>query len=202
MGFAELSARARRRVAKLTFPQTRLIGAVGNGVWIRRSARIAGGKFMRIDDNATVMGHCWIQVPGWETRPDGPEPVILIGSGTELGEYCTISAVNHVHIQRNVLFGPRVWITDHNHVYSDIDRPIIAQGWTTGGSVDIEEGCWIGTGAVIIGDQGLRIGRNSVVGANSVVTSDVPPHCVVAGIPARIVKRHDPASGTWRRVDT
>ncbi|MHB8590007.1 MAG: acyltransferase [Candidatus Dormibacteraceae bacterium] len=127
--------------------------------------------------------------------------MIRIGAGTGMGGYCTVSAVNRVHIHESVLFGPRVWVTDHNHVYSDISRPIIAQGWTSGGGVDIEEGCWIAAGAVIIGSKPLRIGRGSVVGANSVVTSDVPAYSVVGGNPARILRRYDPATATWQRVD-
>ncbi len=198
----EFFVRARNRLFRLVTPRTLSVGTVGKGVRITRSTRISGGRSIRIDANANIAGYCWILVPGWETRPAAAEPAIRIGSGTAIGEHCTISAINHVHIQSNVLFGPRVWVTDHNHVYSDISQPILAQGWTSGGSVDIEEGCWLGTGAVIIGNKGLRIGRGSVVGANSVVTSDVPPFCVVAGNPARVIKRYDPTSKTWRRVET
>ena len=178
-----------------------MVRTVGSGVEIDPSTRIDGGKFVRIDANANIGGQCWILVPDFETRSDTNEPVILIGSGTSIGGYCTISAVNHVHIQKDVLFGPRVWVTDHNHVYSDISQPVLAQGVTSGGAVDIEDGCWIGTGAVIIGNKGLRIGRGSVVGANAVVTSDVPPYCVVGGNPARILKRYDAATATWKRTD-
>lgn len=194
-------ARARYRLDRLVTPRTSLIGTIGSGVQIDPSTNIAGGKYVRIDANVTILGQCSILVPDFETRPAADEPVILIGSGTSMGGYCTISAVNHVYIQNNVLFGPRVWVSDHNHVYSDISQPVMAQGVTSGGAVDIEDGCWIGTGAVIIGNRGLRIGRGSVVGANSVVTSDIPPHCVVGGNPARIIRRYDPATATWQRVD-
>ena len=156
---------------------------------------------MRLDDNVSIAGGCWILVPDFAVRPPQEEPVIRIGAGTAMGGYCTVSAINRVHIHENVLFGPRVWVTDHNHVYRDISKPVLAQGVTSGGGVDIEEGCWIAAGAVIIGSRQLRIGRGSVVGANSVVTSDVPPHCVVGGNPARILRRYDPATGTWDRVD-
>ncbi len=175
-----------------------MLGTVGRGVRIAWSTRIAGGSCAKVDDDVSVAGLCWILVPGWEERQKRPGPAISIGAGTSIGESCTISAVNHVHIGSNVLFGPRVWVTDHNHVYSDTERPILDQGWTSGGSVDIEDNCWIGTGAVIIGAKGLRIGRGSVVGANSVVVSDVPANSVVAGNPARVVKKYDPATMTWQ----
>lgn len=64
--------------------------------------------------------------------------------------------------------------------------------------VEIGSGCWIGKNAVIVGN--VRIGRNSVVGANSVVNRDVPDYCVVAGAPAVVVKRYDAILGSWVKV--
>lgn len=76
-------------------------------------------------------------------------------------------------------------MTDHNRVYSDTTRPVLAQGLASGESADTEDNYWIGTGAVTVGVTGLRLGRGSVVGANSVVISDVPAYSVVAGNPVR-----------------
>lgn len=194
-----LSKRVRRRLAETLIPRRLTIAEIGRNVRISRSTHVSGGSHIRIGDDVSIAGHGWILVPGHEKR-SGSDPVISIASGTSIGEACTISAVNHVHIHSNVLFGPRVWVTDHNHEYADITRPIQDQGWTADGSVDIEENCWIGTGAVIIGARPLTIGRGSVVGANSVVTSDVPAFSVVAGNPARLVRRYDAATSTWHRV--
>ena len=88
---------------------------------------------------------------------------------------------------------------DHNHAFEDVDVPISRQPMTPGGTIRIEEGCWIGFGAAIVSSRDeLVIGRGSVVGANSVVTRSVPVYSVAAGNPARIVKQYDPASKHWQ----
>jgi len=76
--------------------------------------------------------------------------------------------------------------------------PIRDQGGTKSGTVVVEEGCWIGYGTAIVSTQGeLVIGKNSVVGANSLVTRSVPPYSVVTGNPARVVKHFDLEKGEW-----
>lgn len=133
--------------------------------------------------------------------PSHREPVILIEDGCHVGDGNFILALNKIQIERNNLFGPCVFVTDHNHEFEDVTLPIIQQGTTAGGTVRIEEGCWFGFGAAVICSRGeLVIGRNSVVGAYAVVTRSVPPYSVVTGNPARVVKRFDPESGRWVRI--
>lgn len=96
------------------------------------------------------------------------------------------------------MLGPSVLITDHSHGFSDVTVPIHAQGLTAGGTVRIERNCWLGHGAAVVCTSGdLVVGRNSVVGANSVVTRSVPAFSIVAGNPAKIVKQYDPTADEW-----
>jgi len=91
-----------------------------------------------------------------------------------------------------VTTGPYIYVTDQNHVYRDPDVPVTRQ-WPTDEPVVIGDGCWLGVGCVVL--PGARLGRNVVVAANAVVRGDVPDNSVVAGVPAKIVRRyHD---GGW-----
>jgi len=93
----------------------------------------------------------------------------------------------------------QVLIMDHNHAYEDIEVPIINQGITKGGRIQIGEGTWIGRGAAIVCSRGeLTIGRHCVVSANSVVTRSIPDYSVVFGMPAAIIRQYDPETRTWR----
>jgi acetyltransferase-like isoleucine patch superfamily enzyme len=109
-----------------------------------------------------------------------------------------ISSRNKVVLEQEVLFAPNVLIMDHNHEFSNPDLPILAQGVTEGGRVVIERNCWLGYGAVIVCTHGeLTIGRNSVIGANAVVTRSVPPFSVVGGNPAKLLRTYDQRARAW-----
>lgn len=125
---------------------------------------------------------------------------IEIHEGTEIGNHSTISSYNKIIIGKNVLTGPYVFISDHNHEYADPDIPICMQGVRCKDSdkIVIGEGTWIGTNAVIVGN--IRIGKHCVIGANSVVTKDIPDYCVAAGIPARIIRKYNHTTNKWERV--
>ncbi len=137
----------------------------------------------------------WLNVP---EVPSAGGPAIIFDDGCVVGRRCVISAKNRIHFERNVIFAPGVLVMDHNHAFSDINAPIAAQGITEGGTIRVEEGSWLGYGAAIVCSKGeLVIGKNSVIAANSVVSRSVPPYCVVAGNPARVVKQFDPVKGEW-----
>jgi acetyltransferase-like isoleucine patch superfamily enzyme len=121
---------------------------------------------------------------------------ISIGEGCVFGYNNHITAVGRLSIGNNVLTANNVYISDNLHEYEDVTRPIMQQAVRFKGTVEIGDGCWIGENACIIG---VRIGKNCVVGANAVVTKDVPDYSVVAGIPAKVIRHYDTASGKWIR---
>ncbi len=124
------------------------------------------------------------------------DPVIRIGDGCVIGRGTAIVGHLDIDIGDQVYTGMNVYITDQNHTYLDLDCPIGVQN-PKDEAVKIGSGSWIGTGAVIL--PGSVIGRNVVVAANAVVRGEFPDHCVVAGVPARIVRRHDAVDG-WQAV--
>jgi acetyltransferase-like isoleucine patch superfamily enzyme len=136
-----------------------------------------------IGDEAFVMHNTELHVFNFR---DLPHAFIRIGRRTFVGESVIVRGQGGVEIGDDVLIAPRAQILAINHNYADVSRPIIDQG-ITGRGIVIEDGSWIGAGAIVL--DGVRVGRGAVVGANAVVTRDVPPHTVVVGSPARVVKR-------------
>jgi acetyltransferase-like isoleucine patch superfamily enzyme len=115
-----------------------------------------------------------------------PQARIRIGRDSLVGEYTVIRGQGGVEIGDRVYTSPFTQIIAVNHVFDDPERPFVEQGITAQGIV-IEDDVWLGSGAVIT--DGVRIGRGAVVAAGAVVTQDVPPHTVVGGVPARVLKK-------------
>lgn len=110
---------------------------------------------------------------------------ITVGDGTAINEGCVITAMERVDIGARVMIAPRVYILDVDHKFDRRDIPIAEQGYVVR-PVVIEDDVWIGTGAVIT--KGVRIARGAIIGANSVVTRDIPPYAIAVGVPAKVIK--------------
>lgn len=109
-----------------------------------------------------------------------------------------IASMNEVRIDDDVLFAAFVHITDHSHEFRKVGKPISRQGVYSKGTVHIKTGAWLAFGCHIL--SGVTVGEYSVVAANAVVTKDVPAYSVVAGNPAKIVKRYNFESNKWENV--
>jgi acetyltransferase-like isoleucine patch superfamily enzyme len=119
---------------------------------------------------------------------DLPHSGIQIGCDSLIGEYSVIRGQGGVKIGDRVYTSPFTQIIAVNHVFDDPERPFSQQGITAEGIV-IEDDVWLGAGAIIT--DGVRVGRHAVVAAGAVVTKDVPPYTVVAGVPAKVIKEID-----------
>lgn len=123
---------------------------------------------------------------------------IIIGNNVHIGSYNRFASMNEVYIEDDVLFAAFVHITDHSHEYRDITLPVSKQGVFTKGPVHIGKGSWLGFRCNIL--SGVTIGEHCIVAAGAVVTKSVPPYSVVAGCPARVIKRYDTQKGEWVSV--
>jgi serine acetyltransferase len=148
-----------------------------------------GGETM-IAENVTL---CAGMVPGQDLAMFAP--VLRVGDRCIIGRGSHIVAHYSIAIGDDVYTGPYVYITDQNHAYDDPELPIGRQ-WPVNTAVSVGSGSWLGAGVIVL--PGARIGRNVVVAAGSVVRGEVPDRCVVAGVPAKVVREYVPGNG-WSR---
>jgi acetyltransferase-like isoleucine patch superfamily enzyme len=171
--------------------------SIGTDVSFHFTSRVCRPRAVRISlgNSIILKEYAWLSVATED--PEG-EPTIVLEDNCSVGFGTIISAANRIHLEQGVLIGQVVIIQDHNHAYEDVGVPIADQGIAGEGSIRIGQGTWIGHGASIICPRGeLKIGRNCVVAANSVVTRSVPDFSVVAGFPARVIRQYDPERRVW-----
>lgn len=155
-------------------------------------ATVLGERAIHIGSETLIGRHVTLTVGYGVGDPRLPDRGLVIGDRCVVGARCTITAHASIRIGDDVWFGQDVFVSDASHGYQDPDVPV---GRQLGAHqpVSIGAGSWIGHGAMVL--PGTSIGRNVVVGAGSVVRGEVPDHAVVAGIPARVVRRHEPGVG-------
>ena len=181
------------RWVRLSYP----FASLGKGLsvhpycdWQRSQAhRISLGNHVQIRKDALL------RVAASSVQSD--EPAIIVDDETCLGPACQLIAKNRVHIERDVLIGQSVLITDHGYSVEEV-AGVQSQRISEGGRVRIGQGSWIGYRAAIVCNKGeLVLGRNCVVAANSLVTRSFPPYSVIFGNPARVIRQYDPAKKRW-----
>jgi acetyltransferase-like isoleucine patch superfamily enzyme len=155
-----------------------------------------GETWIEIGDQTMIGANVTLSAGLMPGHDLGTSPVLRVGDRCVIGRGSHIIAHHSLVIGDDVFTGPYVYITDQNHTYTDTETPIGRQ-WPVNSGVSIGAGCWLGAGAVIL--PGAQIGANVVVGAGSVVRGLVPDHCVVAGVPGRIVREYVPGEGWSRR---
>ena len=171
-----------------------LLGGLGKRSIIFKPIALKNSRNIHIGRGVSIHSHSWLLTM---SLPGSQPPKLVIGDGTEIGNFNHITCVNHVEIGPKVLTADGVHISDNSHGYEDPFVPIMDQPVTSKGPVKIGAGSWIGENVSVLS---CCIGRNCVIGANAVVTKDIPDFCVVAGVPGRIIRQFDSKSSTWKRV--
>lgn len=197
----DLITRTRTWMHTLWIRKTYPFAAFGRGTSVTYSCEIQRSiaRAIWFGERVYLAPDVWLNVTEGSRSP---RPKITLGNGCKVGRRSTISARNYIHLEEDVLTAPSVLIMDHNHAYSDISSPIHAQGVTPGGSITIGRNCWLGFGVCVLsGDKDLRIGRNSVIGANAVVTQSFPDFSVIVGNPAKLLRVYDQQTKSWIKPD-
>ena len=173
---------------------------IGKNVSIRYASHLTVGKDLIIEDNVelnclssrgiilgnrvTIGKHAIIRPSNMYGGDIGEG--LKIGNDSSIGPFAYIGCSGFIEIGDNVMISPRVSLFAENHNYDNPKLIMKTQG-VTKKFIIIEDDCWIAANSIIL--AGVTIGKGSVIAAGSVVTKDVPPYSVVAGVPAEIIKR-------------
>ncbi len=156
---------------------------LGHGVYLDKNTYLhACPDGIILGDGTLVMNGAILHVYNFR---DLPHSGIFLGKDCLVGEYTVIRGQGGVNIGDRVYTSPFCQIIAVNHVFDNPNRPFSEQGITAEG-ITIEDDVWIGSGAIIT--DGVRVGAGAVIAAGSVVTKHVPPHTVVGGVPAIVIR--------------
>jgi acetyltransferase-like isoleucine patch superfamily enzyme len=197
----DLAAKALRGTwHSLFFADARGLVFVGPHVAFRNRSHIRAGRNLVVEayaevqglsrdgvsfgDNVVVGRFAMIRPSGYYGREHGVG--LVVGDRSNIGPAAYIGCSGGIRIGCDVLMAPNVQIYSETHVHRDASVPIREQGVAWAPTV-IEDDCWIASGAIILG--GVTVGRGSIVAAGAVVADDVPAGSIVAGVPARVVRR-------------
>jgi acetyltransferase-like isoleucine patch superfamily enzyme len=166
------------------------------GAFIRHP--VEGEVLEALDSGRLEIGRDTLLEPGcWLTL--SPQARITIGSGCFLNRNTMLAAVELIEIGDHVMFANNCFVGDAEHRYDDPSKPVTWQGFEPKGPVRIGSNCWFGVGCVVTG--GVKIGERSVIGANSVITRDLPAGVIAAGAPAKVIREVE-FQGGWRPAAT
>jgi acetyltransferase-like isoleucine patch superfamily enzyme len=138
-----------------------------------------------LDGRLEVGAHTLFEPDVWITIGDNGR--VRIGSGTFLNIGTMVAAETLVEIGDHCMFANGCFVSDASHRFDDPEKPVPWQGFTSKGPTRIGDNVWCGVNVVIT--TGVTVGERCVIGANSVVTRDLPPHSVAAGAPAKVLRQ-------------
>jgi acetyltransferase-like isoleucine patch superfamily enzyme len=198
----------RGQIRRIGFKQARGIIFIGRHVTLRNKRYISVGRNFIAEDYCEIIGLSRHGITFGDRVTVGRFAMIrptryygggelgeglVVGNNSNIGAYCYVGCSGGIRIGNNVMMSPRVSLYAENHNFADVTRPMKEQG-VTRKPIVIEDDCWIASHSVIL--AGVTIGRGSIVAAGSVVTADVPPYSIVAGVPARVIRSRLPQPGT------
>ena len=175
---------------KLIYPQAKII---------RFPIDIRGKKFIEISKGFTCGPGCRI-----EAYPENNEKTLFFGENFQMNDYVHITARESVKIGNNVLLASKIYISDCSHgsysgdendshpVSIPHDRPLFSK------PVLIEDNVWLGEFVSVL--PGVTIGKGSIIGANSVVSKNIPANVIAVGSPAKPIKKFNFATNNWEKI--
>lgn len=175
---------------------SREFGYLGKKAVIHYNTYIDGFGCISIGSGSAIQDGSFITaVSKWRDRQKF-SPRIEIGDGVNIGRFCHLSAINRITLKDGVLLGSMVTIIDNSHGKTDgseKDIPSNTRELYSPGPVIVDENVWIGDKVTIC--PNVHIGKGAIIGANTVVTKDIPAYAIAVGIPAKVKEYNLPVNG-------
>jgi acetyltransferase-like isoleucine patch superfamily enzyme len=184
--------RVRRRLSTWWF--RRRFRRFGRGSSIEWPSLLVGCRFADIGESVHVWHSARIEV----FADSGDRPALSVGDRTVIGPNVHIGVARRLEIGRECLFASGVYVTDHDHDFSNPEEPVVSNGRVVCSATVIEDRVWLGERVIVL--KGVTLGRCSIIGAGSIVTKSIPPYTIAVGAPARVVGRWDQHSRQWVAV--
>jgi len=175
---------------------------VGKNLYIEKPFKILNPKYIEAGSRFRVFSGSRIEcIDRYENQVFNP--ILKIGNNVTINNYFHIAVINEIILEDYVLIAGKVYISDHNHgnykdIHSSPNIPPANRELISPGRVILREKCWIGEGVCIL--PNVIIGKGSIIGANSVVTKNIPDFCIAAGNPAKVIKKYDFSTSQWCNV--
>jgi acetyltransferase-like isoleucine patch superfamily enzyme len=150
---------------------------------------VHGNVLEMLDEGRLELGEHVLLEPGVWLTAQAPGR-IAIGAGSFLNLGVQVAALDRVEIGAHCMFANGCFVTDSDHRFDDLSKPVTWQGFTSKGPTRVGDNTWCGANVVIT--SGVTVGERCVIGANAVVTRDLPPFSIAAGAPARVIRRFGP----------
>ena len=179
----------------MQFHYKKIFKSFGKGSVIFSPLKLDGPERINIGDKVYIQYKSWL---GAMPLTNSQKCELIIEDGAVIGNFNHIYATSSIKIGKNALLADKVYISDNLHSFHDVRTPVRFQPIIQKAEVTIGEGAWIGECVSIIG---ASVGKNSVIGANSVVTKDIPDFSVAVGIPAKVIKKYNFDNEKWENVD-
>ena len=188
---------------KIFFPKARLI---------RFPFDIRGKKYIKFGENFTTGTGCRIEAYNFQDSHNAKSiknkntPQLIIGNNVQINDYVHLSCAESVIIEDNVLIASKVYVSDLNHGnYSSLKNPehscpdeIVKERKIFTKPVKICQNAWLGENVAVL--SGVTIGKNSIIGANSVVSKNIPENCIAVGNPAKVIKKYNFETKKWEKI--